>query len=356
MAAAGLRRGLKWFVKHVYAPFLDWSLDNRLGGARRRASILLLAGGHRPQRHHAVQALSRRSMPTACSPRSCFPTARRRASPRRRRSARGSGHRRRRSSCRRADAPIVTFVHRSVGQVRRQGEARRPSRMSGSHLGAVGVELVEGESTATSRASSSSANGGGPPVSCPAPSRSCSPRENIGPGGKTIEFKLLAQAEPDSVRQLEAAVERCKEWLARVSRRDRHRRRLAARQVGIPDEGQAEGRGAGRLAGRPRLHDPGELLRRGGDAAAARAARGEADGRLSARRAADVRHARRDPRDGARRREAADRRTRRRRPRPAAIPRSTGSARSGRSPSRPTSTPRRASLTRRRSRPTWSSG
>jgi multidrug efflux pump subunit AcrB len=38
--------------------------------------------------------------------------------------------------------------------------------------------------------------------------------ENIGPGGKTIEFKLLAQAGPEAVRQLETAVERCKEWLA----------------------------------------------------------------------------------------------------------------------------------------------
>jgi multidrug efflux pump subunit AcrB len=37
--------------------------------------------------------------------------------------------------------------------------------------------------------------------------------ENIGPGGKTIEFKLLASTEPEAVRQLEAAIEKCKEWL-----------------------------------------------------------------------------------------------------------------------------------------------
>jgi multidrug efflux pump subunit AcrB len=36
----------------------------------------------------------------------------------------------------------------------------------------------------------------------------------MGPGGKMIEFKLLAQADGEAVRQLEAAVERCKEWLA----------------------------------------------------------------------------------------------------------------------------------------------
>ena len=41
--------------------------------------------------------------------------------------------------------------------------------------------------------------------------------ENIGPGGKTIEFKLLASSDPEAVRQLEAAVERCKEWLAQYA-------------------------------------------------------------------------------------------------------------------------------------------
>jgi multidrug efflux pump subunit AcrB len=38
--------------------------------------------------------------------------------------------------------------------------------------------------------------------------------ENIGPGGKAVEFKLLARNDPESIRQLETAVERCKEWLA----------------------------------------------------------------------------------------------------------------------------------------------
>ena len=38
--------------------------------------------------------------------------------------------------------------------------------------------------------------------------------ENIGPGGKAVEFKLLARSDPEAVRQLEEAVERCKEWLA----------------------------------------------------------------------------------------------------------------------------------------------
>jgi hypothetical protein len=38
--------------------------------------------------------------------------------------------------------------------------------------------------------------------------------ENIGPGGKAVEFKLLSRGDPESIRQLEEAVERCKAWLA----------------------------------------------------------------------------------------------------------------------------------------------
>jgi len=109
--------------------------------------------------------------------------------------------------------PIVTLVHRAVGQVAAQGEVGPDARMSGSHVGAVALELVDGESrditseefisewrrAAGEFAGTESLLYG---------------TENIGPGGKTIEFKLLAASQPEAVRQLEAAVERCKEWLA----------------------------------------------------------------------------------------------------------------------------------------------
>ncbi|MDA0256074.1 MAG: efflux RND transporter permease subunit, partial [Planctomycetota bacterium] len=93
------------------------------------------------------------------------------------------------------------------------GEVGPDARMSGSHVGAVALELVDGESrditseefisewrqAAGEFAGTESLLYG---------------TENIGPGGKTIEFKLLAASQPEAVRQLEAAVERCKEWLA----------------------------------------------------------------------------------------------------------------------------------------------
>jgi multidrug efflux pump subunit AcrB len=85
--------------------------------------------------------------------------------------------------------------------------------MSGSHVGAVAVELVEGElRDVTSEQFISEWRRVAGDFS--GTESLIYGTENIGPGGKTIEFKLLAQAGPDSVRQLEDAVERCKEWLA----------------------------------------------------------------------------------------------------------------------------------------------
>ena len=101
----------------------------------------------------------------------------------------------------------------AVGQVAAQGEIGPNARMSGSHVGAVAVELVEGEfrdvtseqfisewrQLAGDFTGSESLIFG---------------TESMGPGGKTIEFKLLSAADPLAVRQLEGAVEKCKEWLA----------------------------------------------------------------------------------------------------------------------------------------------
>ena len=39
----------------------------------------------------------------------------------------------------------MQLVHRAVGQAAAQGEVGPDDRMSGSHVGAVAVELVEGE-------------------------------------------------------------------------------------------------------------------------------------------------------------------------------------------------------------------
>jgi multidrug efflux pump subunit AcrB len=107
----------------------------------------------------------------------------------------------------------VQLVHRAVGQVAAQGEVGPDARMSGSHVGAVALELVEGEfrNVTSEEFISEWRRAAG---EFPGTESLVFGTENIGPGGKTIEFKLLAQAGPGSVQQLEAAVERCKEWLA----------------------------------------------------------------------------------------------------------------------------------------------
>ncbi|MFM8984983.1 MAG: efflux RND transporter permease subunit, partial [Planctomycetia bacterium] len=205
-------RGLKWFVKHVYAPALEVALDNRLSVLAGAACILLVAlgivrSGVTPfllfPKIDANRLIAKVVFPdgtpagiteeaTGRLEQAAF-AASRQLSP--------------------AGTPIVELVHRAVGQVAAQGEIGPDARMSGSHVGAVAVELVDGERRSVTSeqfisewrrlagdfAGTESLVFG---------------TENIGPGGKTIEFKLLAAAEPESVRQLEAAVEKCKDWLA----------------------------------------------------------------------------------------------------------------------------------------------
>ena len=205
-------RGLKWFVKHVYVPTLDLALDNRLSVLALAIGLLLVAfgivrSGITPfqlfPKIDANRLLAKVVFPdgtpasvteeaTGRLERAAF-EATRRLSP--------------------GGEPIMELVHRAVGQVAAQGEIGPNARMSGSHVGAVAVELVEGEfrdvtseqfisewrQLAGDFTGSESLIFG---------------TENMGPGGKTIEFKLLSAADPLAVRQLEGAVEKCKEWLA----------------------------------------------------------------------------------------------------------------------------------------------
>ena len=205
-------RGLKWFVKRVYAPTLELALDNRLSVLALAIGLLLVAfgivrSGITPfqlfPKIDANRLLAKVVFPdgtpasvteeaTGRLERAAFEVTRR-LSP--------------------AGEPIMELVHRAVGQVAAQGEIGPNARMSGSHVGAVAVELVEGEfrdvtseqfisewrQLAGDFTGSESLIFG---------------TESMGPGGKTIEFKLLSAADPLAVRQLEGAVEKCKEWLA----------------------------------------------------------------------------------------------------------------------------------------------
>ena len=207
----GCDRGLKWVVKHAYAPMLDLALDNRLSVLALALALLMGAfgivrSGITPfqlfPKIDANRLLAKVVFPdgtpasvteeaTNRLERAAFDAAKKLSPP---------------------EAPIVELVHRSVGQVAAQGEIGPNARMSGSHVGAVAVELVEGElrDVTSEQFISEWRQLAGEFTGTES---LIFGTENIGPGGKTIEFKLLARAEPEAVRQWEAAIEKCKEWL-----------------------------------------------------------------------------------------------------------------------------------------------
>jgi multidrug efflux pump subunit AcrB len=206
-------RSLKWFVRRVYSPILDFTLDNRYSTVALAVSILLLAlgivrSGVTPfelfPKIDANRLLAKivfsdgtpvdvTDEATRRIEEAAFAASRKFTPP--------------------DGDPIVTLVHRAVGSVAAQGEIGPAARMSGSHVGAVAIELVDAETrNVTSEQFISEwrrTSGDFPGVESVVFGM-----ENIGPGGKMIEFKLLAQSSPEAVRQLDAAVARCKDWLA----------------------------------------------------------------------------------------------------------------------------------------------
>jgi HAE1 family hydrophobic/amphiphilic exporter-1 len=205
-------RGLKWVVRRIYSPLLDYALEHRLSTLALAVGILLVAlgivrSGVTPfelfPKIDANRLLAKIVFPDGTPAVITEEATRRIEQAAVDTSKKFSG----------PDAPIVTLVHRAVGQVAAQGEVGPSARMSGSHVGAVAVELVEGErrDVTSEEFISEWRRAAGEFVGTESLLYGT---ENIGPGGKTIEFKLLAPSEPEAVRQLEAAVERCKQWLA----------------------------------------------------------------------------------------------------------------------------------------------
>ena len=204
--------GLKWFVKHAYAPALEAAIENRWAVLAGAASILILAvglirSGTTPfkifPKIDAKRIQARLVYPDgtpasvteagiAQVERSLDETAARL----------GAGGK-----------PIVTFVYASVGSIEMQGKPAVEAKMGGSHMGAVSVELEDAANrTVTSDVFLSEwrkATG-----TLPGADSIIFATENIGPAGKAIEFKLLAASDDDSIRQLEDSVERAKAWLA----------------------------------------------------------------------------------------------------------------------------------------------
>jgi HAE1 family hydrophobic/amphiphilic exporter-1 len=208
----GCDRGLKWLVRRIYSPLLEVALDNRLATLACALSILLacfgiVRSGMTPfqlfPKIDANRLLAKIVFPDG-TPAAVTEEATTRIEEAAVAAARGLSP---------ADAAIIELVHRSVGQVAAPGEVGPDARVSGSHVGAVAVELVPGEQrTVTSEQFIGEWRRLAGEF--PGTETLVFGTENIGPGGKTIEFKLLAPSTPEAVPQLEAAVERCKEWLA----------------------------------------------------------------------------------------------------------------------------------------------
>ena len=205
-------QGLKWFVKSVYSPFLDLCLDNRLSTLAAALAVLLAAFGIVRSGITPFQLFPKidasRLIAKVVFPDGTPATVTDEATTRLEQAAFEASQK-----LSPAGEPIVTLVHRAVGQVAAQGEVGPDARMSGSHVGAVAVELVEGEfrDVTSEQFISEWRRLAG---EFPGNESLLFGTENIGPGGKTVEFKLLAAANAEAVAQLEDAVERCKEWLA----------------------------------------------------------------------------------------------------------------------------------------------
>ncbi|MEI6036930.1 MAG: efflux RND transporter permease subunit [Planctomycetota bacterium] len=208
----GCDRGLKRFVKMVYAPVLDVALDNRLTVLTMACGMLLLAFGivrsgitpfalfpKLDANRLQAKVVFADGTPaivtdeaTARIEQAAFDTAKKFSKP---------------------DAPIVKLVHRAVGQISSPGALGPEARTSGSHVGAVSVELVDAahRSIKSDRFLSEWRQAAGEFAGTESLIYGT---ENIGPGGKVIEFKLLAPTHPEGIRQLDAAVEQSKAWLA----------------------------------------------------------------------------------------------------------------------------------------------
>jgi len=204
--------GLKRFVRHAYAPALDWAIGHRWTVLAGAASILILAvglirSGTTPfklfpkvdAKRIQAKVVFPDGTPVGVTEEGVARVERALDETSRRLAAGGR--------------PLVTFVHSSVGSFETQGKPGAEQKFAGSHVGGVSVELADAihrtidSDTFVSEWRKATGD-------LPGAESVVFAAENIGPAGKAIEFKLLAASDEDSVRQLEAAVERTKAWLA----------------------------------------------------------------------------------------------------------------------------------------------
>ena len=260
----GCDRGLQWVVQTCYRPFLDLALANRLSTMAVAVSVLMMAvalvrSGVTPfslfPKIDANRLLAKVTFPDG-TPSTVTDEATRRIE----QAAFQTGQKLSNSG-----DSIVRLVHRSVGQVAARGEVGPDARVSGSHVGAVAIELVDGESrdvTSEQFISDWRLAAG----SFPGVESLVYGTENIGPGGKAVEFELLSRSDPESIRQLEEAVERCKEWLVQypgvIDIDDDSRPGKWEYQIRVKPEAEAMGVSLADLAGTVRASYYGEEVMR----------------------------------------------------------------------------------------------
>ena len=260
----GCDRSLQWVVQTCYRPLLDLALANRLSTMAVAVSVLMMAvalvrSGVTPfslfPKIDANRLLAKVTFPDG-TPSTVTDEATRRIE----QAAFQTGQKLSNSG-----DSIVRLVHRSVGQVAARGEVGPDARVSGSHVGAVAIELVDGESrdvTSEQFISDWRLAAG----SFPGVESLVYGTENIGPGGKAVEFKLLSRSDPESIRQLEEAVERCKEWLVQypgvIDIDDDSRPGKWEYQIRVKPEAEAMGVSLADLAGTVRASYYGEEVMR----------------------------------------------------------------------------------------------
>ncbi len=198
-------RGLEWFIDTFYAPVLKWSVLNPWTVMAAAISLMLVAfglvgGGFVPfnifPKMDANYLVAKVSFPDGTSA-----------------STTDAATKKMVDAFKQIDEEVggvKQVIYRGVGSVEDQQGGPGGDVSSGSHVGSITVELVEsGKRTVTSDDLNAKWRkkvqelGGIPGVESLTYGAL-----SMGPGGKPIEFKLLA--EPGSENSLEVAVEECK--------------------------------------------------------------------------------------------------------------------------------------------------
>lgn len=204
-------RLLEWVIRRLYRPGLRWAIDHTAITLCAAVSLLLLslglvASGKTPfnvfPEIDSKQIISRVVYPDGT------PAAVTNAATDRIDAAVRELSKRYEAQ---EGVPVVRVVHKAVGQITGTGPLGPDTRTSGSHVGAVNVELTD-SSERSVRSSEIITEWRKLAGEFPGADSVTFGTPEFGPGGRPIEFKLLATT--SEMKRLEAAIEETKEKLA----------------------------------------------------------------------------------------------------------------------------------------------